>query len=200
MVLTTLELVQCNKPVPSVLIGWTRVGSLMGQSGDDDIPKRKYIQLLIVPWGIVESLRSHERWSAFYGGLLTEGGWVDGTTHSKITDLGHERGNVHQHVVGAQVMMDERRILAVEIRQRFGHLTKDERLLMEGELLLPVILQVHAKTGVHLLHHEYRQARSAIHMHPQELDHVGVTQLRPRQALCLEVADQFRYSAGGLVF
>ena len=53
-------------------------------------------------------------------------------------------------------MMNERRILAVEIRQRFGHLTKDERLLMEGELLPAVILQVRAKTGVHLLHHEHR--------------------------------------------
>ena len=94
--------------------------------------------------------------SAFYGGLSTESRWVDGTTHTEITDLGHERDHVQQHVVGAQVMMDKRRILAVEIRQRLGHLTKDERLLMEGELLPAVILQVRAKTGVHLLHHEHR--------------------------------------------
>ena len=88
-------------------------------------------------------------------------------------------------------MIDKWRILAVEIRQRLGHLSKHERFLMEGELLLTVILQVRAKTGVHLLHHEHRQARSAIHMHPQELDHAGVTQVRPRQAIRLELADQF---------
>ena len=121
-------------------------------------------------------------------------------TNNKITDLGHERDHLQQHVVGAQVMMDKWRILAMEIRQRLGHLKQDERLLMEGELLLTVILQVRTKTSGHLLHHEHWQARSAIHMHPQELDHAGVTQLRPRQALRLEAADQFRYSAGRLVF
>ncbi len=81
-----------------------------------------------------------------------------------------------------------------------GYLTQDGRLLMEGELLLAVMLQVRAKTGVHLLHHEHWQAKSVIHVHPQELDHAGVTQLRPRQALRFEVADQFRYSTGRLVF
>ena len=53
--LTTLELIQCNKLVPSVLIGGTRVGPLMGQSGDDDIPKRKDMQLFIVSWEIVNA-------------------------------------------------------------------------------------------------------------------------------------------------
>ena len=48
--------------------------------------------------------------------------------------------------------MDERRVLAVEIGKRLGHLTEDERFEVEGELLLAVILQVHAKTGVHPLH------------------------------------------------
>ena len=88
----------------------------------------------------------------------------------------------------------------MEVCEGLGHLTKDERFLMKGELLLAVILQVRAKTGVHLLHHEHRQARSSLHIHPQELDDAGVTQLRPRQALRLEVADQFRYSAGRFVF
>ena len=136
----------------------------MGQSGDDDVPKRKDIQLLIVSWGIVESLGSHECLSAFYGGLSTEGGWVDGTTHTEITDLGHERDHIQQHIVGAQVMMDERRILAVEVRQRLGHLPQDERLLMEGELLLAMILQVRAKTGVHLFHHDTMRSWMCFHL------------------------------------
>ena len=52
--------------------------------------------------------------------------------------------------------MNEGRILVVEVRKGLGYLTQDEHLLMEGELLLAVTLQVPAKTGVHLLHHEHR--------------------------------------------
>ena len=84
IMLTMLELIQCNKLVPSVLIGRTRIGPLVGQSGDDDVPKRNDIQLLIVSWGIVESLRSHECQHANMDDC------VDGTTHTKISDLGHE--------------------------------------------------------------------------------------------------------------
>ena len=71
---------------------------------------------------------------------------------------------------------------------------------MEGEVLLAVILQVSAKTGVHLLNHEHRQTRSSRHIHPQELDYTVVMQLRPHQALCLEIADEFVRSSGQLVF
>ena len=61
---------------------------------------------------------------------------------------------------------------------------------MEEELLLTVILQVRAQTGVHLLHHEHRQARTLFQVHPQELDHTGVRLLRPSQALRLKVTNE----------
>ena len=61
---------------------------------------------------------------------------------------------------------------------------------MEEELLLAVILRVHAETGVHLLHHEHRQARTLFQVHPQELGHTGVTQLRPGQTLRLKVTNE----------
>ena len=47
----------------------------------------KDIQLFSVMWGIVESLWCYECLSACYGGLSTEGGWVDDITHTKINDL-----------------------------------------------------------------------------------------------------------------
>ena len=96
--------------------------------------------------------------------------------------------------------MDERRVLAVEIGERSCHLTEDERFEIEGELHLAVILQVRAKTGVHLLHDQNWLARAALKVHSKELDNPWMTQLRPHQALRFEVADQFRYSSGRLVF
>ena len=127
----------------------------MGQSGDDYVAKGEHIQLLIVSRRIMESFRGHESLCAFYGRLATEGGWVDGSTHAKVAHLGHERDQVQQHVVRSQVVMDERRVLAVEVGEGLYHLTEDERFEVEGELLLAVILQVRAKTGVHLLHDEH---------------------------------------------
>ena len=63
----------------------------------------------------MESLRGRKCWRSIYGGLSTDGGRVDSSAHAQVGQLGHERHHVQQHVVGAQVVMNERRILAVEI-------------------------------------------------------------------------------------
>lgn len=47
---------------------------------------------------------------------------------------------MHQYDVGAQFMMYERWILTVETHEGLGDLAEDERLEMEGELPLAVIL------------------------------------------------------------
>ena len=88
----------------------------------------------------------------------------------------------------------------MEVRKGLGHLTQDEHFLMEGKLLLAVTLQVLAKTGLHLLHHEHWQPRFWLQVYAEELDYAGMTQLRPCQALRLKIADQFRYSSRRLVF
>ena len=48
-----------------VSIGEARVGPLMGQSGED-VAKRKEIQLLVVLWRVVESLRNHKNASVSF--------------------------------------------------------------------------------------------------------------------------------------
>ena len=93
------------------------VGPLVGQSEEDDTFKQK--DILIVTWGIVESLGSRECLTAFYGRLSTEGGWVDGSTHTRITDM-VTNDYIQQHVVGALIMMGKRTILAVEMLKRLG--------------------------------------------------------------------------------
>ena len=90
----------------------------MGESEEDDGTEGEHIKLLIVSRRIMESLRSHECQRALYGRLATDDGWVDGSTHAKIAHFGHERDGVQQYVVRTQVVMDERRVLAVEIGER----------------------------------------------------------------------------------
>ena len=63
-----------------------------------------------------------------------------------------------------------------------------------------MILQVPAKTGVHLLNDEHRQARALLQVHAQELDYVGVTQFGPRAAFGLKVAEEFLRSSCRIVF
>ena len=71
---------------------------------------------------------------------------------------------------------------------------------MEGKLLLAVVLQVLAKTGVHFLHDEHWQARASFQVHPQELDYAGVTQFGLCDAFPFEVAEEFLRSSWRLVF
>lgn len=41
--------------------------------------------------GGLESLRGHKCWHSFYAGLSTDGGRVDGSAHTQVGQLGHEK-------------------------------------------------------------------------------------------------------------